>query len=297
MKTNTMRTPLIQSALILLLLGVVAYLTSSTPDGSVLGSVGLFIIGIFRLIQWAMAMAIGLAICIAFLIGIFLFSAWVFDSQASAPLYDKAKQSLAAIFCPLCCRAFDFFKGIGTSAAGTSSLGAGPARAVHEQPEAAGAEVNPLAEEIRKVTENQQALQAQFVSLHQKLEGMEEATAGFATTGQVEGLSGELAVSGKALANVQESVAALQGKMDATAQQVQALSPEKILGDLPGRLSAVEGSVAQQGQETVFDPQPLHDSIEDLRKEVAELKSSKTTKTTAAKSAATGGAKGKKRSA
>ncbi|MGE4559571.1 MAG: hypothetical protein AB7E77_05190, partial [Desulfobulbus sp.] len=65
MKTNMMRAPLIKSAVVLLIFILLAYLTSASPEGGVLNSLGLIIIGAFRFVQWAFAMVIGLAVCIA----------------------------------------------------------------------------------------------------------------------------------------------------------------------------------------------------------------------------------------
>ncbi|NLB06157.1 MAG: hypothetical protein GX835_04180 [Desulfobulbaceae bacterium] len=83
MKTNAMRTPLIKAGVVLLVFVLLAYLTSASPEGGVLDSVGLIIIGAFRLVQWAIAMIIGVAVCIAFLIGVFLFAVSLYDREAA----------------------------------------------------------------------------------------------------------------------------------------------------------------------------------------------------------------------
>ena len=49
---------------------------------------------------------------------------------------------------------------------------------------------------------------------------------------------------------------------------MQDLTPDKLLGDLPGRLDKLE----QQGKEPGFDPQPLTESIQALQQEVEELR-------------------------
>jgi hypothetical protein len=87
MKTNMMRAPLIKAGVVLLIFVLLAYLTSASPEGGVLNSVGLIIIGAFRLVQWALAMAIGLAVCIAFLIGIFLFAVSLVNKETAASMY------------------------------------------------------------------------------------------------------------------------------------------------------------------------------------------------------------------
>ena len=101
MKTNMMRAPLIKSAIVLLIFVLLAYLTSSSPEGGVLNSVGLIIIGAFRLVQWAFAMAIGLAVCIAFLIGIFLFAVSLVNKETAASMYEGVKCSISELCRPL----------------------------------------------------------------------------------------------------------------------------------------------------------------------------------------------------
>ena len=95
MKTNMMRAPLIKSGLVLLLFVLLAYLTSASPDGGVLGSLGLIIIGIVRFIQWSIAMVIGLAVSIAFLIGVFLFAVSLVNKETAADMYQATKIRVA----------------------------------------------------------------------------------------------------------------------------------------------------------------------------------------------------------
>ena len=61
MKTNTMRAPLYKAGAVILVMALLAYLTSAS-GGGVLDSVGQLIIGAFRLVQWAIAMTIGIAV-------------------------------------------------------------------------------------------------------------------------------------------------------------------------------------------------------------------------------------------
>jgi len=86
MKRNMMRGPLVKSAVILIILTLLAYLTSASPDTGVLGSLGLIIIGAFRLVQWSIAMVIGMAVCIAFLIGIFLLAVSMVNKETAGSM-------------------------------------------------------------------------------------------------------------------------------------------------------------------------------------------------------------------
>lgn len=258
MKTNMMRAPLIKSAVVLLIFVLLAYLTSSSPEGGVLNSVGLIIIGAFHLVQWAIAMAIGLAVCIAFLIGIFLFAVSLVNKETAASMYAGVKVSVGEL-----CRPLFAFMGsfqCKDSQCAPANHGAGLKSELQ----------TIIAGEVKKVADNQQALNEQFTTLSAKIQAMEAKSAEFAAAGQLEAIAGEIAASGQVLGAVKENVAALDGKLNATAQQLQAMTPEKMLGDLPARLEKLE----QQGDG--FDPQPLTESIEALQRDVEEMKKKST---------------------
>jgi predicted nucleic acid-binding Zn-ribbon protein len=271
MKANMMRTPLIKSAVVLLFFVLLAYLTSVSSEGSVLSSVGTIIIGAFRLVQWAFAMAIGLTVCIAFLVGIFLFAVYLVSKETAVSMYEGVKRSVVALCAPVC------------SCLG--SLNSNESQCSQPVQTAAGSEQLKddlqamIAGEVKKVTDNQQALNDQFVSLNAKVQSIEEKSSGFAATDQLEVIAGELANSSKVLGTVQASVATLEGKISATVQQLQAITPEKMVGDIPSRLASLE----QKGEVKEFDPQPLTESLQILQKEVEELKKKNTGSTRAKK--------------
>jgi hypothetical protein len=279
MKTNTMRAPLYKAGAVILVMALLAYLTSAS-GGGVLDSVGQLIIGIFRLVQWAIAMVIGVSVCIAALISIFLFAVSLYDKEASASMYTKTKESVAELLAPvfglvggLCCR--------------TSSCTV-PAQPVVDNSAQLKSELQTIvAGEVGKVTASQQELNAQFASLQAKIQSLEEKTTSFAAAGQVEAIAGEIAASAKTLTSVQESVTTLEGKIRDTAQKLQAMTPEKMLGDLPARLEKLE----LQGEDKGFDPQPLTESIQSLQKDLEEVK--KAQSASVAKSVP--GGKGKKK--
>lgn len=282
MKENMMRTPLIKSAVVLLIFVLLAYLTSASPEGSVLNSVGLIIIGAFRFVQWLVAMAIGLTFCIAFLIGIFLFAVSLVNKETAASMYAGVKQSVAVLCAPLFCRLGAACK---TSPALPSALPLEPVQSV--QPAVDAGQLKDelqaiIVGEVKKVVDSQQALHDQVVTLTAQLQALEEKSASFAASGQLEVIASEIAGTGKVLATVQAAVAGLEGQLGDTVQKLQAITPEAILGDLPARLQGLE----QQGAALVFDPQPLTDSLQTLQKEVEELKKKNTP----------GGAKARKKS-
>ena len=265
MKANMMRTPLIKSAVVLLVFVLLAYLTSTSPEGGVLNSVGMIIIGAFRLVQWAFAMAIGLAVCIAFLIGIFLFAVSLVSKESAATMYEKVKRAVAVLCAPV------------SSCLGSFQCKESQCSQAPVQPAVGGEQLKDelqtiIAGEVKKVTDHQQALHEQFASLNAKMESMEEKSAGFAAAGQLEAIAGEIANSGKILGTVQGTVATLEGKLSDTVQQLQAITPEKMLGNIPAHLESLE----QQGEVKGFDPQPLTETLQSLQKEVEELKKKNT---------------------
>ena len=273
MKANMMRTPLIKSAVVLLVFVLLAYTTSVSPEGSVLSSVGTIIIGAFRLVQWALAMAIGLTVCIAFLVGIFLFAVSLIDKKTAATMYEGVKRSVVDLCAPVCsCLGSFNCNELQCSQPVQASVGS---EQLKDELQAI------IAGEVKKVTDNQQALNDQFVSLNAKILIIEEKSSDFASGGQLDVIAGEIANSGKALGTVQNSVVILEGKLSDTVQQLQAITPEKMLGDIPARLASLE----QKGEVKEFDPQPLAESLQSLQKEVDELKKKNTGSTKAKKKA------------
>ena len=245
MKQNMMRTPLIKSAVVLLFFVLLAYLTSVSSEGSVMSSVGTIIIGAFRLVQWAFAMVIGLTVCIAFLVGIFLFAVALVNKETAAAMYEGVKRSVVALCAPLCSR-------LGSLKC-TDSQCSQPVQPTVDSEQLKDELQAIIAGEVKKVTDNQQVLNDQFVSLNAKIQIIEEKSSGFAATGQLEVIAGEIANSSKVLGTVQDSVATLEGKLSNPVQQLQAFTPEKMLGDIPARLASLE----QKEDVKEFDPQPL----------------------------------------
>lgn len=308
MKANMMRTPLIKSAAVLLVLALLAYFTSASPEGSVLNSVGLIIIGMFRLIQWAIAMIIGLTVSIAVLIGIFLLCVAMVSRENAARMYQNVKRSVAELLAPVSGYVATF-KGKESPCAVSQpprpstlaadqdlSVGASPvAEPVTPPPAVAVEPPVDVAGEIKTIAENQQQLGQQIAALNAQIVALEEKSTTFAAAGQMESIAGEITASTKAMAAVQASVTAMEGKItetpsfdpkplnDAvealhtkitalenkiteTAQQVQALSADTLLGDLPARLEKLEKTEAPS-----FDPKSLADTMENLSAKITTL--------------------------
>ncbi|MCL1979968.1 MAG: hypothetical protein FWG62_02695 [Proteobacteria bacterium] len=271
MKDNTMRAPLLKAGAVLLVFVLLVSLTSASPDASGLNPFLQIIIGAFRLVQWAIAMAIGLSFCIAFLIGIFLFAVFLVNRETAASMYQAVKKNVCALCQPICAR----FATAGLCRDTPSCCGVAPAPVT----EAAAPDTSfkeelrgIVADEVRRVSESQQALSDQFAALTGKIQAMEEKSGDFASADQLGAIASELATSGKTLAAVQAQVTTLEGKISETGQQLQGITPEKMLGDIPARLQKLEQPKAEQ---PAFDPAPLTASIENLQMEIEELKKKK----------------------
>ena len=262
MKPTMMRAPLYKAGAVLLFFVILAYLTSASPDGGVLNSIGQIIIGAFRFVQWSIAMVIGLTFSIAVLIGIFLFAVFLVNKASAAAMYQALKASVMNLCQPVFSRYCSKAPGVTAPCAAAPA----PAACAPEQPkEDLSAKI---ADEIQKVADSQKALNDQFSALSGKIQSLEEKSADFVAASQLEAINAELASSGKALGTVQENMSALEGKVNQTLQQVNAITPEKILGDIPARLQKLE----VKGDEPGFDPAPLATSIETLQQEVEALK-------------------------
>lgn len=269
MKANVMRAPLIKSAVVLLVFVLLAYLTSASPEGSVLNSLGQIIIGAFRFVQWIIAMAIGLTVSIAFLIGVFLFAVSLVNKETAASMYQAVKVSVVSLCQPVLSRigAFQCKKETPVTQPPVQA-----AAAIEGREQLKEDLQTIIAGEVRKVADNQQTLSEQFTALDSKIQVLEKKSADFAAAGQLDAIAAELAASGKVLGTVQENVTTLEGKINETVQQLQAITPEKMLGDIPARLDKLE----QPKDQPVFDPAPLTASIENLHKEMEELKKKST---------------------
>jgi len=275
MKENMMRSPLLKAGLVLLVLVLLAYLTSASPEAGLFSSIGLLVIGVFKLALWAIAMVIGLTFSIAFLIGIFLFAAFLVNKEKAASLYQATKTSVCDFFQPLCSRFSGFVKCKETSApcaappplpSAAATVDVAPETAAPEPaaPEASFKEELQaiVAGEVRKVTESQQALSDQFAALAGKFQALEDKSADFASAGQVGTIVSELTAAGKTLETVQAQVATLEGKIGETAQQLQAITPEKMLGDIPARLQKLEQPKDEQPAVETAPPAASSESVQ-----------------------------------
>jgi len=273
MKRNMMRGPLVKSAVILIILTLLAYLTSASPDTGVLGSLGLIIIGAFRLVQWSIAMVIGMAVCIAFLIGIFLLAVSMVNKETAGSMFVAAKagitEMIKAAVCSIKC-----MMGKEAQCCCPKELEAPKAELVAEEStpaEPSTTEVKDelqgiISTEMQKVNDNQQSLSDQFAAINTKLDALEAKTGEFAAAAQIETIASDIAASSEAVNTVTAQVAALEAKIGETVAKIDSINAEKILGDIPTRLEKVEQ------EDTSFDPQPLTDAIAEAKTGLDEAK-------------------------
>jgi hypothetical protein len=249
MKDNMMRAPLLKAGGVLLVFVLLTYLTCTSPEGSVFASVGQIIIGAFRLVQWGFAMVIGLTVCIAVLIGVFLFAAFLVDREKAASMYRFVKEAVCVCCQPVCSRTGAF---LGRDR--EKSCMAPPVREAVAPTQFKEDLQAIVADAVGKVVENQQALSAQLSVLADNVQALEKKSADFAAADQVHAIASNLAVSGQTVAAFQGQVAALESKIDETVRQLQNITPESMLGDMPARLQQLEQRKDEQPKDV--PPQP-----------------------------------------
>jgi hypothetical protein len=253
MKPNVLQAPLIKSAIVLVIFSLLFYFTSTSPEGSVWGSIGAIFIVAFRTVQWALALAIGLIVSLAVLIGIFFGAVAMVNPASASRMYEGLRQTLLAWFTPVItlCKsqreeklvaAFDTF-GQDLKKEFASDIQA--------------AQVGLL--------KTQAELKTSLDGLSSRLATLEEATTGLAAAEQVEAMVGEVNDVVESAAVIKGTVDTLKSRVEQTAKQVQEVSGDAMLGDLPARIEALE-------QQEIVEPTAGVD-ITGLEKSIAGLQS------------------------
>ncbi len=249
MKPNVLRVPLIKSAVVLVVFSLLFYFTSSSPGGSIWTSIGTLCIGVFKTVQWAVGMAIGLTVSLVVLIGIFLGAVALASPASASRMYEGLRQTITLWLAPL----LGLFK---------SDREEKTAIALDFMSQGLQKEFTADLQELQTgQRRNQTELESKMGGLTSRLAAFEETVATLAPTAQVEVLSEE----------IKGGMDALKISVDKTAQQVQAVSGEAILGDVPARLEALE----QQEMPDVpapVDLAPLEKDIAALRTELIAVR-------------------------
>lgn len=239
MKPNVLQAPLIKSAIVLVIFSLLFYFTSTSPEGSVWGSIGSIFIFAFRTIQWALALAIGLIVSLAVLIGIFFGAVAMFNPASASRMYEGLRQTLLTWFAPV----ITLFKS--------------------DREEKLAAAFDTFGQDLKKefasdiqaaqvgLKKNQDELETRLSGLSSRLATFEEVTTGLAAAEQVETIAGQVNDVVASTAAIKKTVDALKTSVEQTAKQLQDLSGDTILGDLPARIEVLE----QQEQPTAPVPE------------------------------------------
>ena len=259
MKTNLLRAPLRNSAILLGIISLVIYFTLTSPGGTVWSSFGAMVCLALSALQWLIGITLGILVCIAVLIGIFLGASAMSDPAGASRMYESLRGTIISWLVPLA--------GLFTSdheerlQSGLEDFG-GELKADYKKLVAAAKQ---------DLTVAQVELAAKVQSLKGKVQAAAETAGEKISSEQLEEVTAELTTLGETQSATDAAVKALQGKVDEVvklASNVE-VDTEKVLGDVPARLEALE----QQDVPAPVDIKPLEKTIVDLQAEVAVLKS------------------------
>ena len=96
MNDNMLRAPLIKSAIVLAAFSLIVYLTITSSDGSVWGSLQAILLGVFRAVQLVVGLVLALILCIAVLIGIFLGAVAMVSRETAARMANQLRDTASA---------------------------------------------------------------------------------------------------------------------------------------------------------------------------------------------------------
>lgn len=257
MKPNLLRTPLINSAILLGVVSLVVYFTLTSPGGTVWSSFGAIFCLAIRAIQLLIGLALGVLVCIAVLIGIFLGATAMFDAASASRMYEGLRQTILNWLAPLA----GLFKSDHEEKLQT---------ALSELRGNLKTDFNQLVNSTRQeLTVAQGKLASKVQTLHGKLQAVEIAAGEKASVEQFEEVTAEISTLTETLSTTEGNVKALQDKVEQAVKQVGEVDADKVLGDIPARLETLE----QQEVPAPVDLNPLEEKIAALQAEVDTLKS------------------------
>jgi hypothetical protein len=227
MKPNVLQAPLIKSAIVLVIFSLLFYFTSTSPEGSVWGSIGSIFIFAFRTIQWALALAIGLIVSLAVLIGIFFGAVAMFNPASASRMYEGLRQTLLTWFAPV----ITLFKSDREEklAAAFDTFG-------QDLKKEFASDIQAAQVDLKK---NQDELETRLSGLSSRLATFEEATTGLAAAEQVETMVGQVNDVVESTAVIKKSVDALKSSVEQTAS-VDFTGLEKNIAELQSELASVQ---------------------------------------------------------
>ena len=251
MKPNILRGPLINSVIVLAIFSLLVYFTGSSAEGSVWAAIGTIFITVFKTIQWLLGLSIGVVVCIAVMIGIFFGAVAMKNPSSASHMYDRLRLTLLDWLLPL----INVFKS--------------------DHKEHLTSTLNSFGSDLKKeintdilatrnmLKKNQGELENKISSLSSRLTALEETASGLAAAEQVDALAGEVKGVVESAAEIKGTLDTLKTSAEQTAKQIQAVSGEAILGEIPARIEALE-------QQEIPEPPPAVD-ITPLQKEMTQL--------------------------
>ncbi len=248
MKQNIMRGPLLKAGVVLLIFALLVYFTSTSAHGSVWSSIAMIFIGAINLVKWALGMIIGLAVCLAVLIGIFLGAVAMVNKESAAGMYASLKVTLGTWLA-------DGLAVVANVKACTKQR-----EPVSPQGQQAPVTGTTSADEIHDMLENK------LNDLTAKIHALESKMDAFASTDKLDQVAGEVNASGDALQKLSEVLTGLETKVEDAHGKLQDMSSEKLLGDLPGRVTSIEA----QDVASKDDIKPIVDLVERLQTEIQD---------------------------
>ncbi|HHD63506.1 MAG TPA: hypothetical protein ENK96_03890 [Desulfobulbaceae bacterium] len=255
MKQNQLRLPLISSAVILLIISLLVYFTLTTPEGSVVGSVGSIVLLIIRTAQTAIGLALGLIICLAVLTGIFLGAIALVSGAAASKMYEGLRQNILCWLAPLAglFKSNDGEKLQAELTAFGDTMKADFTRFIA-----------PVRRELATIEE---AIESKVKTLRGQLSEVENTIDDKASAEQLATVTAEVSSVSETLSGTEASIKTLEAKVEQAVQQAGAVDAEKILGDVPTRLETLE----QQEAPAPVDLQPLEEKISGLQAEMNKV--------------------------
>jgi outer membrane murein-binding lipoprotein Lpp len=276
MKKNMLLKPLINSVLILGLFSLLIYLIAGSPEATVWSSLwsslGMIVTGILRTIQWIIAMLLALLVCLAFLFAIFFGAVALFDKKTSVKMYSNLKTLLLSglpSFTGQCCCCSTASTQSSQEEVKAEEVKAEETLAAEQEREAMNAEINNVREHLHTT---RQVLTDKIDQITSRIDSLEAMTTDMANKQQLDDMSHEVQGAVDSLAGIQSAVSAMQSCVDQTGNQLQEISPNKILGDLPQRIQTLEEQQSAAEVPEPVDITPLQNDINAMQSELIQVK-------------------------
>ncbi len=256
MTTNTLQKPLLWTAGILAFLLAMLAIKIAHPEATLAGSFGLLIMTVLRGLQWLLALSLGILFCLIVFIGIFLGAIALVNKRTAARMYVDLLETIGGWLQP----AMSLVPQCGCK---SQPVSLEPVR--HELRQEVQADIKAVQDQLHATKD---LLSAKVERLSERIDALEELTANMADRSEVETLRQEVRGAMDSLAGIQSAVEGMKTCVAQTAAQLQEVTPEKVLGDLPERLKTLE----EQPKQPVIDISPLEQDIAVMQQELASVR-------------------------